>query len=273
MRRKFLVLLSLLIFIPVLFLNEEAAAKADRFFFEKQGRAIWEIPTNKKMIALTFDDGPSEIYTPLVLDVLKEYRAKATFFVVGERAENFPEIVQREVKAGHEVANHTYTHPNIRTMNKDSFIKELRQTNEIIHQLTGFSPKLFRPPGGAYNESIIYTANEEGYTVVLWSWHQDTLDWKQPGTSTIVRNVINNVRNGDIILFHDYGGNRMQTINALKKILPELKKQGYEFVTVSELTRMNPNYKYLNLMKTFKYSNELPPYTNRTYREPGNAKE
>ncbi|UOQ43301.1 polysaccharide deacetylase family protein [Halobacillus salinarum] len=259
MRKSCISIILSILLVQAVFGTSYADAKADRFFFEKQGRAIWDIPTNKKIVALTFDDGPSETYTPLVLDVLKKYQAKATFFVVGERAESSPQIIKRQVKAGHEVANHTYSHPNIRTMSKKALTDEILHTNAIIHGLTGYTPKLFRPPGGAYNESIIYTANEAGFTVVLWSWHQDTLDWKQPGTSTIVRNVVNNVRNGDIILFHDYGGNRMQTVNALKKILPRLKKEGYEFVTVSQLTTMNPDYRYLNLLRTFKYSLELPP--------------
>jgi peptidoglycan-N-acetylglucosamine deacetylase len=216
-----------------------------RSFFEEQGKAIWEIPTKEKVIALTFDDGPSSTYTPQILDVLKQHNAKATFFVVGSRVIEQPDIIKREIVDGHELANHTYNHPNFRGLTEEEIRKELRKTKQTIFDLTGFSPHLFRPPGGFYNETIINAAYQEGYIVVMWSWHQDTYDWKQPGVSNIVKKVLSNARNGDIILFHDYGGDRRQTIEALKQILPELKKRGYQFVTVSEMLQMHPNYRYL----------------------------
>ncbi|HZG59146.1 MAG TPA: polysaccharide deacetylase family protein [Anoxybacillus sp.] len=145
-----------------------------------------------------------------------------------------------------QIANHTYNHSNFRGLTEEEIRKELRKAKQIIMELTGFSPKLFRPPGGYYNETIINVANQEGYTVVMWSWHQDTYDWQQPGVRNIVKKVLLNTRNGDIVLFHDYGGDRRQTIEALKQILPELKKRGYKFVTVSELLKMHPNYRYLD---------------------------
>ncbi|TLS37632.1 polysaccharide deacetylase family protein [Pseudalkalibacillus caeni] len=231
----------------MLFISETNAnpVKEDRYFFEKQGRAIWEVPTEKKVVAITFDDGPSEKYTPQILDVLKKYDAKATFFVVGSRLIDQPDIVKRQVKAGHELANHTYDHPNFRGLTEVEIRDEIRKTKKAIFDLTGYYPVLFRPPGGFYNNTIISTANNEGYTVVMWSWHQDTYDWKQPGVNKIVRKVVKNVKNGDIILMHDYGGNRRQTVEALKQIIPALEKKGYRFITVSELIKMHPNYRYL----------------------------
>lgn len=217
-----------------------------RKFYEEHGKAIWEIPTKQKVIALTFDDGPSSKYTPQILDILKQYHAKATFFVVGTCVKAHPDVVKREILDGHELANHTYHHSVSRGLNEEEIRNELRKTKQTITQLTGYSPKLFRPPGGYYNETIINVSNQEGYTVVMWSWHQDTYDWKKPGVHNIVKKVLSNARNGDIVLFHDNGGDRRQTIEALKKILPELQKRGYKFVTVSELLQMHPKYRYLD---------------------------
>jgi polysaccharide deacetylase family sporulation protein PdaB len=219
-----------------------------RKFYEEQGNAIWEIPTKEKVIALTFDDGPSSAYTPKILDILKQYQAKATFFVVGSCVKDHPDIAKREILEGHEIANHTYHHSVFRGLSEEEIREELRKTQQTIEELTGFSPKLFRPPGGYYSDTIIHVANQEGYTVVMWSWHQDTHDWKKPGVNRIVKKVLSNARKGDIVLFHDHGGDRRQTIAALKIILPELKKRGYKFVTISELLKMHPKYRYLDLM-------------------------
>ncbi|ELK45604.1 polysaccharide deacetylase family protein [Bacillus sp. SB49] len=219
--------------------------KRPRSFYENQGSAVWEVPNPSKSVAITFDDGPSETYTPEILDLLAKYDAKATFFVMGSRAEENPEVIRQTALAGHEIANHTYSHGNIPRMSTTEIKEDLNRTNDVIEGITNTSTTLFRPPGGYYDTRIINAVNEEGYTFVLWSWHQDTYDWKQPGAGKIVANVLTKVQNGDIILFHDGGGDRSQTVQALKKILPELKKRGYQLVTVSELMRMDPRYQYL----------------------------
>ncbi|RAK18263.1 polysaccharide deacetylase [Anoxybacillus vitaminiphilus] len=176
------VVLSFIYVLPITANNNKG-----RWFYEEQGKAIWEVPTKEKVIALTFDDGPSSKYTPQILDILKQYKAKATFFIVGSRVKAHPDIVKREILDGHELANHTYNHSNFRGLTEEEIRKELRKAKQTIVELTGFSPKLFRPPGGYYNETIINVANKEGYTVVMWSWHQDTYDWKEPGVSNIVK--------------------------------------------------------------------------------------
>lgn len=108
-------------------------------------------------------------------------------------------------------------------------------TNEVIYGITGTYPKLFRPVEGNYNDRLINIAVEQNFKVIMWSWHQDTEDWKNPGVQKIVEKVLTGTKPGDVILFHDGGGNRSQTVQALEKIIPKLKQQGYEFVTVSEL--------------------------------------
>ncbi len=204
-----------------------------RPYYEQRGYILWEINTEEKVIALTFDDGPHVTYTPQVLDLLQQYEAKATFFVIGERAEKYPELISQIGEAGHEIANHTYTHPLSITPAK--LREELKKTNDIIHSITGVYPIFYRPVAGTYNDRIINTAIEEGYRVVMWSWHLDTEDWKTPGVKKIVNKVLKGTTPGDIVLFHDAGGDRTQTVKALEEILPKLKKQGYRFVTISEL--------------------------------------
>ena len=213
------------------------ATEKGRSYYEKKGFVLWDIKTEEKIIALTFDDGPHSIYTPQILDLLSEYDAKATFFVIGERAEKLPDLIFKLAEAGHEIANHTYTHPYSITPEKLEI--ELKKTNEVIHDITGTYPSLYRPVGGNYTEQTVNTAIQNGYKVVMWSWHQDTIDWKQPGVKEIVNRVLSGAQPGNIVLFHDAGGDRSQTVTALEQILPTLKEQGYEFVTVSELLDKN----------------------------------
>ncbi|WP_110932220.1 polysaccharide deacetylase family protein [Paenibacillus bouchesdurhonensis] len=207
----------------------------DRAYYEERGDIVWEVPTEDKCIALTFDDGPDHRQTAQILDVLDQYNAKATFFVVGERVERYPEIVQMQLARGHEVGNHSYRHPLFRGMSKGNMQNELSKTQQAIFQATGYKSVLFRPPGGFYNEALINVSKQNDLKFILWSWHQDTKDWKAPGVDKIVKRVLTGTRSGDIVLMHDFVANSTQTIEALKQILPELKKQGYSFVTVSEL--------------------------------------
>ncbi|CAM3928512.1 polysaccharide deacetylase family protein [Cohnella lubricantis] len=207
-----------------------------REYYESRGEIVWEVPMDEPLIALTFDDGPDERTTSRILDLLDQYHAKATFFVVGRRADLYPEIVKREALEGHEIANHTYTHMYFnRRLRQDDIEKEIDRTGSRLQELTGQECRYFRPPGGFYNDTVVRIAREHGYTVVLWSWHQDTRDWISPGVSRIVNKVLNNARNGDIVLLHDHVEGSTQTVQALAQILPELSRRGFRMVTVSEL--------------------------------------
>nr|WP_238600160.1 polysaccharide deacetylase family protein [Lysinibacillus tabacifolii] len=217
----------------IFFVSERFSADKGRKYYEQAGQILWEIKTNEKIIALTFDDGPHKKYTPEILDVLDKYNAKSTFFIVGENAEKNPAVIQRMYEEGHELAIHTYTHPLRTTI--PNLLKEIKQTHETIYGISGYSPTLFRPVEGQYTDGMIDAVAKEGYKVVMWSWHQDTMDWKSPGVNKIVNTVLKGAKEGNIVLFHDGGGDRGQTVKALEKILPELEKQGYKFVTVSEL--------------------------------------
>lgn len=221
----------------------------NRQYYEKRGEIVWEVPMKAKRIALTFDGGPYPKSTEPILDLLKQYNAKATFFVVGNRAEKFPDTVRREAEEGHEVANHTFTHFYVNSGNSVRMKGEIQSTGEVLEKLTGKRPLLFRPPGGVYTDQLVQTAKNEGYTIVLWSWHQDTNDWRSPGVRHIVNKVLNNARNGDIILLHDYVPTSLQTLEAMKIILPELTKRGFEMVTVSELIHGKEDGQLQELMK------------------------
>ena len=203
--------------------------------FEKTGHVFWDIPVDEKLVALTFDDGPDPVFTSQILDALAKYEAKATFFVIGEEAERFPDLIKRQVNDGHEIGNHTYRHHFRDGYEPYILKKELEKNAKVIARLTGFSPSLFRPIAGYYDKEIVDTAINSGYNVILWSWHQETKDWSRPGADKITRNVISDMRPGDVIIFHDAGGDRSQTVKAVEAILEVLYSRGYRCTTVSDM--------------------------------------
>ncbi|WP_217562659.1 polysaccharide deacetylase family protein [Paenibacillus sp. GbtcB18] len=192
-------------------------------------------PANGLSVSLTFDDGPYESYTPAILDLLKEYGAKATFFVYGEFVSKFPEMAQRIVAEGHEIGNHTFTHPDLTTLTLDELMIEIQKTEHAIKEITQSTSVLFRPPYGCFPEAAVPYVEHLGYRFVLWSRDMYLKDWELPGADVLANRILTNVRSGSIILLHDGGGNREQTVEAVKKILPLLTQQGYQFVTVSKL--------------------------------------
>lgn len=214
-----------------------AAPKKDRTYYETRGEIVWEVNTDEKVIALTFDDGPHPKYTAQVLELLKQYDAKATFFVVGNKIQLYPDVLEQTAREGHEIANHTYSHAYIGR--NTNIKKELNTTEDLIVAKTGQRAQLFRPPGGFYNERLVSVVKDEGYKMIMWSWQLDTKDWDTPGVNRIVNTVLKNAKNGNIVLFHDYIEGPTQTIAALKIILPELKNRGYRLITVSELLGYN----------------------------------
>ncbi len=203
---------------------------------------VWaESPEEKEQqprgyIALTFDDGPHSKYTAEILDLLKEYHVHATFFVVGSNVRTYPDLVIREISEGHEVGNHTDTHPcAVNKLDKTSLIKELTDAENAIYEVSDYRPHLFRPPGGLRSNLITELADEMDYSIVLWSI--DTLDWsKNTDVNYVLKTVRKNIKDGAIILCHDYVvRNKSVTVEALKILIPELISQGYEFVLASEL--------------------------------------
>lgn len=186
-----------------------------------------------KRIALTFDDGPSPRYTAEILDILREYGVKATFFVVGVNAEKSPELLQRIVLEGHEVGNHTYSHPHLQKMDAATLADELTRTDALIQKIACVSPILFRPPEGVVTTSVKAAAEDGGYRLVLWS--VDTRDWALNPASNILRIVKREASDGDVILFHDWVAGSSPTPAALRQVIPWLQAAGYELVPAGQL--------------------------------------
>ncbi|MEI6521736.1 MAG: polysaccharide deacetylase family protein [bacterium] len=185
-----------------------------------------------KQIALTFDDGPHPIYTQKILDILDKEKVKATFFVVGEMADKSPEMVITEMKAGHNVGNHTYHHVNLTKILEPDVATELKACGESIQRITGQAPHLFRPPGGDYDTQVAAASELLGYTIVLWT--DDPGDYASPGDKVILQRTLKQASPGGIILIHD---GIQQTIDILPQLIETLKKQGYQFVTIDEMMK------------------------------------
>ncbi|MBD2439939.1 polysaccharide deacetylase family protein [Nostoc sp. FACHB-110] len=219
--------------------QQEAQAKglgynlAARF----QGAIIKEAKLSpaQKVIALTFDDGPWPQSTAQVLDILKENNIKATFFVVGQNVKNYPELLKRINAEGHVIGNHTWHHW-YHFMNPQAAAYEIDHTTDMIYQVTGVKTNLFRPPGGIMHNGVAAYAKGKKYAVIMWS--TDSVDYSMPSVPKLIDNVFRLAKPGGIVLMHDGGGNRSRTVHALPEIIARFRKQGYRFVTVSELLEM-----------------------------------
>lgn len=193
--------------------------------------------TQEKVVALTFDDGPDPIDTPVILDILKEKEVRATFFVLGKAAQSNPALLKRLVKEGHEIGNHGFSHD----YKQRYLVKEMDQTDQAVFAATGNHTYFYRPPGGLVSKPQLEAAKQNGHLVVLWS--VDSKDWRNPGVKPIVDNVMKNVFPGSIILMHDGGYQRTQTVKALGPIIDALKANGYRLATLSELKNIDSDIK------------------------------
>jgi len=220
--------LALIALVVALLLRHSPAPKAD-------GGPIAEVPTREKVVALTFDDGPHPDFTPAILDALEMYQVKATFFMIGERMQKYPQIVERVVADGHAIGNHTYDHPHdLESLASPEVIRELDDCEQIIEQMTGRRTHLFRPPRGLLNGTILTIAKEEGYQTILWTVSADHHD--APTPEAMAKRVLEHVRPGAIILAHDGTfASRIRDVRATPLIISELQRRGYRFVTVPEL--------------------------------------
>ena len=195
-----------------------------------------EGPVNEKRIALSFDDGPDSTYTQQILDILNEHNIKGTFFLIGNRALLFPDIVKRMVQDGHIVGNHTQNHPNIIKLNKEKTKEEILKAEEVLLNLTGYRTALFRSPYGSLDPDKLRDIEKLNYKII--AWNVDSLDWKSLTAEQVKTNILENVRGGSIILQHSSGSekeNLTGSVAALKDIIVTLKKEGYKFVTIPEL--------------------------------------
>lgn len=197
---------------------------------------INEVLTTQMLVAITFDDGPNPLYTQQVLEIFSEADGKATFFMIGEQMEKYPEVVKQVAALGHEIGNHTYSHPKLSQLSDGERLAEVERTEKLIKDLTGQKPALFRPPYLDYNEDTVLLLREKGYPMI-GAQNLEAQDWEQPGVDHIFEKSRDVVKNGSVLIFHDGYGDRSQTIEAVRRLVAELTSQGYQLVTVSELLR------------------------------------
>ncbi|WP_342598167.1 polysaccharide deacetylase family protein [Psychrobacillus sp. FSL H8-0483] len=189
-----------------------------------------EVSPKDKVVSLTFDDGPNPDTTVKILETLKKYNAKATFFMLGSRVSFYPEIVQEMKAAGHELGNHTWNHPDLTKASSEKIALEINNTDNAVEKASGSKPTVFRPPYGAVNQTV---RNQTALPVVLWD--VDTMDWKYRDPNHLLQHVKQHVKNGSIILMHDI---HASTAEGLDAVLAYLKGEGYSFVTISELNKL-----------------------------------
>ena len=212
-------------------------------YFSEKGVLLRKIDKNKKMVALTYDDGPS-IYTPRILKTLKENNSVATFFVVGNRVPTYSDTVKKAHDMGCEIGNHTYEHKSLPNLSETEVKRQISKTNKEVKKAIGEKPVIMRPTGGATNTNI---KKWVGMPSIIWSI--DTLDWKTRNADSTRRAVLNRVKDGDIVLMHDLYS---ATATASETIIPELVRRGYQLVTVSELAECRGGMKETGAYYSFR---------------------
>ncbi|WP_405783503.1 polysaccharide deacetylase family protein [Streptomyces sp. NBC_00859] len=187
--------------------------------------AVYFLEDGGGRIALTFDDGPDPVYTPQVLRILAQYNVQATFCVIGENAVQYPQLLHDIANGGHAVANHTWTHPQLTKLKPAAARSELERTSDLIEKVLGAPPDWARAPYGDWNPATLAVCADLGMEPLGWSL--DTNDWARPGTNSITKSVLRDVKDGTIVLCHDGGGDRSQTVDAVRDYLPRLLDSGY----------------------------------------------
>ncbi len=240
-KRKILSLISLVLAIvvcSVVFLSTDA----EQVFFGYATRElpIYRVETDEKKIAISFDCAWGVTYTDKLLEIMEEKGVKCTFFAVEFWTEKYPEYVKKISDAGHEIGTHSATHPYMSKLDKNTIAKELTSSSQAIEKIIGKKVELFRAPYGDYNDTLIKTAKELGlYTI---QWDVDSLDWKDLSKEQIENRVVQKVKSGSIVLFHNQG---LHTAEALGGIIDSLHEKGYKFVSIGELIYKD-NYKMLS---------------------------
>jgi len=244
-----------------LVLGERVTQTPSSYVIKRYGR-------RKKAVALTFDDGPDPKYTPDILDTLASRGVHATFFIIGENANVHPELLRRELREGHEIGNHTYTHPNLARVSRSTTRLELDATERLIEAFVNRRTALWRPPyfGDAEPTDAaelvpVSIAQELGYITV--GLHIDPGDWQTPGVDSIINGTLHQLDRGNIILLHDGGGDRSQTVAALGPLIDSIKARGYEITTVTALAGVSPAQAMARLPQgsTLRHFVELASYS------------
>ena len=229
MRFRFTILVVCLMWGPVTTLAEEMRLPE----IGSLGRGVallWEGPQDRRVVALTFDDGPIPGKTEPVLDLLRDSKVPATFFVLGENAERHPGILERMVTEGHEIGNHTYSHPDLTKLPTAKVRKEISRCQSIVQEAVGYRPRFFRPPYGAANLTVLSILSSQSLSSAFWS--VDPQDWKGGSGEEIVNEVSKHLENGSIILLHERSPNTYQSV---PKLIQVIREKGFQFVTLGQM--------------------------------------
>lgn len=201
-------------------------------------KIIHQVQTEHKMVAFTFDDGPDPLYTPQLLDIFRGV-GKATFFMVGKQIKEHLDVAHAVFEEGHEIGNHTYYHPFLTKISAEERSNELERAEQAIIQVIGRKPRTFRPPYFDFNDEVASISEAMEYPAI-GAMNMQAQDWAQPGVAHILEHTRGHIQNGSILLFHDGFGDRSQTVEAVRVLVPEAIRQGYRLVTVSELLELAP---------------------------------
>lgn len=198
---------------------------------------IYDVKTNAKEVAISFDATWGTELTDEILDILRQYKITTTFFLAGHWVDKHPDYVVKIADAGHEIGNHSYSHPHMNTLDEKGIAYELQRNENLIFDLTGQRTTLFRPPFGEYNNQVIATASTLGYHTIQWS--VDSLDWKNLTSGQIYDRVMGQIKPGSIVLFHNAAPG---TPGAIRRIIPDLQQAGYVILPVSKLLHKGDFY-------------------------------
>lgn len=227
---KQILLVVLLVAVSVVYTQGYTPGVVSVLFNNDRRLPIYSVETDEKKIAISFDAAYGDQYTPQILDILDQYNVNTTFFLVGFWIDKYGGVLEEIHRRGHEIGNHSTTHPQMSKLTAQEIKKELETTGEKIKAVTGKDPILFRPPFGDYNNKVIDIAQQLGYYSIQWD--VDSLDWKEFGVEPVVDRVLKRVNNGSIVLFHN---NAKYVSDFLPIILDRLIKEGYTIVPVSQL--------------------------------------
>lgn len=242
--RILIVLFILITSIIIITINKNYSVKD--VFSQSKELPIYSVERDDNKIAISFDAAYGDEYTQDILDTLDEYNIKSTFFLVKFWIDKFPNQVKDIAKRGHDIGNHSATHPNMSELSREDMLKEIKSTGDAIYELTEKESFLFRPPYGDYNDALIQVCRENGYYPIQWDI--DSIDWKELGVQPVVDRVIRNVKSGSIVLFHN---NAKYVREYLPIVIERLIDEGYEIVPISELIHYD-NFKMDNTGKQIK---------------------
>ena len=209
----------------------------ERFGFLVSNRVFWQVNTRKKVISITFDDGPHPIFTSQILAILETHGVHATFFLIGSNVASHPEITKQIVIAGHQIGNHTFTHPALNKLKDPEIQSEISKTHDAIYTVCGVTTSLIRPPYGLFNKRILDIFESTNHKTIIGNVYPR--DTTLPGIEKIAARVMKRIHNGSVIILHDgitvEGMDRLQTVESLKKLIPTLRERGFQFVSLPEL--------------------------------------